>query len=177
MDLNALNNGFGPLYRTRNEKVLYGIAFSAIVVLISLVEAAVSLKVFCYSDTDNIHLVSTYCAMASSLILGEIIRRLTLFTEEVRHVNERYNGSKLRAFQKCLTFGNKTKVCFTFYFSLAVYNFISSLLTKCLLSTVYLRFLIISKIRVWSSSYTVYFLLILAHYKRIKNQKTFQKSY
>ena len=95
MDLNALNNGFGPLCRTRNEKVLYGIAFSAIVVLISLVEAAVSLKVFCYSDTDNIHLVSTYCAMASSLILGEVIRRLTLFTEEVRHADERYNGSKL----------------------------------------------------------------------------------
>ena len=129
MNLNALNNGFGPLCKTRNEKVLYGIAFSAIVVLISLVEAAVSLKLFCYSDTDNIHLVSTYCAMASSLILGEVIRRLTLFTEEVRHANERYNGSKLRAFQKCLTFGNKTKVCFIFSISQAVCDFISFLTT------------------------------------------------
>ena len=115
MELNALNNGFGPLSRQRDDKVLYGGAIAVIMAFPVLVEVVCSLiqpREFklSYIHTEPMHLLSIYCAMISSLILGEIVRRLTLFIEEVRHANERYQGSKFKALQTCMTFGNNTKV-------------------------------------------------------------------
>ena len=115
MELSALNNGFGPLSRQRNDKVLYGGAITAIMAFPVVIEVVCSLvqpKEFklSFSHAEPMHLFSMYCAMASSLIFGEIVRRLTLFIEEVRHANERYQGSKFKALQTCMTFGNKTEV-------------------------------------------------------------------
>ena len=115
MDLTSQNNGFGPLCRPRSETVLLTVAVSSLAAFLGVVEVAVSVlkpKIFLlsYKKTQPTLLLSIYCAMASSLILGEIVRRLTLFAEEVRHANERYNGSRLKAFKKCMNFGERTKV-------------------------------------------------------------------
>ena len=115
MDLSSQNNGFGPLCKPRSEIVLLAVAVSGLATFVGLVEVlAAVLKpkaiLLSYKNTEPIHLLSIYCAMTSSLTLGEIVRRLTLFVEELRHTNERYNGSRLKAFKKCMNFGKRTKV-------------------------------------------------------------------
>ena len=128
MELKALNNGFGPLSRQRNDSVLYGGAIAAIMafpVLIEVVCSSIQPKEFkklSFRHAEPMHLFSMYCAMASSLIFGEIMRRLTLFIEEVRHANERYQGSKVKALQTCMTFGNNTKV--SPFFCIAISKFL-----------------------------------------------------
>ena len=106
MDLKSKNNGFGPLSRPRSETVLYVVAVSSLTAIVLFTKTFI----LSYRNTNLLHFLSIFCAMASSLILGEIARKLTLFVEEVRHVNERYDGSRLRAFQKCMDFGKRTGV-------------------------------------------------------------------
>ena len=115
MDLSSQNNGFGPLCKPRSETVLQVVAVSSIATFLGLVEVAVFVlkpKIFflSYKSTEPILLLSIYCAMTSSLILGEILRRLTLFVEEVRYANEQNNGSRLKALKRCMNFGKRTKV-------------------------------------------------------------------
>ena len=115
MDLSSQNNGFGPLSKPRSETFLLAVSVSGLAAFVGLVEIAESVlkpkkNLLSYKNTEPIHLLSIYCAIASSLILGEIVRRLTLFVEEVRHINERYNGSRSKALKKCMDFGTRTKV-------------------------------------------------------------------
>ena len=119
MDLSSQNNGFGPLCKPRSETVLLTVAVLGLAAFVGLVEVAEyvlkPMKILLsYKNTEPIHLLSIYCAMTSSLILGEIVRRLTFFVEEVRHTNERYNGSRVKAFKKCMNFGKRTKVSLFF---------------------------------------------------------------
>ena len=115
MDLSSQNNGFGPLCKPRSETLLLIVAVSSIATFLGLVEVTVSVLkpkkfLLSYKNTEPIHLLSIYCAMTSSLILGEILTRLTLFVEEVRYANERHNGSRLKALKRCMNFGKRTKV-------------------------------------------------------------------
>ena len=121
MELSSLNNGFGPIYRKRNGMVHTAVAIAIIAAFPFLFKGVCSLlqptelNVSC-SHTDLMHLFSKCCAMVSSLIFGEIVRRSTLFVEEVRHTDARYQGSKFKAFLKCMTFGDGTKVSLALFY-------------------------------------------------------------
>ena len=68
-----------------------------------------------------------YCAFVLSLIFGEIVRRLILFIEKVRHPDERWQGSKFKALWKMYDFweSDKGEFCLLLTFLLKLHRIAS----------------------------------------------------
>jgi len=104
MDPQQQNNGFGPLSKPRGKAALLA---ALIVVLIS---GAVHVKVtVAYASEeeskDKIHfLVFGTALLVLSVACGELVRRLCLMIEELRHKHTRYQGSWKKVFKSTFTF-------------------------------------------------------------------------
>lgn len=103
MRLQERNNGFGPVSEDRGNR-----ASIARMIFLGLVLILIPLYYACYSNHSLKDMVNEiallYCSVISSLVLGEIFRRSILYFEEKFHVETRYSGSKMKAFQHCIAF-------------------------------------------------------------------------
>ena len=95
------NNGFGALSKPRGRAATIA---SAAVLIISW-----AIHVFAVEEKETkegIHvLLFTAALLVLSLVLGEVIRRLCLVTEEIRHKHTRYEGNWKRVFKSTFAFG------------------------------------------------------------------------
>ena len=96
------HNGFGPLSELRGNTATIT---SAIVVVIS--SATLLLAVTWNEMREGIRfLVFTVAFLTLSVVLGEIVRRLCLVSEEIKHKHARYRGDWKAVLKTTFTFGN-----------------------------------------------------------------------
>ncbi|XP_057306109.1 stimulator of interferon genes protein-like [Hydractinia symbiolongicarpus] len=116
MALQEKNNGFGPVSEDRGNR-----ASIARMIFLGLVLVLIPVYYVCYSNHSLKDMVNEiallYCSVISSLVLGEIFRRSILYFEEKFHVETRYSGSKIKAFQHCIAFPKTVLVIFVFFVS------------------------------------------------------------
>ena len=93
------NNGFGALSKPRGRAATIA---SVAVLLISW-----AIHVFAMKETMEGILVLLFTAalLALSLVLGEVVRRLCLVNEEIRHKHTRYEGNWKNVFKSTFAFG------------------------------------------------------------------------
>ena len=100
-----VNHGFGPISESRKQNAT--IASITFIILYALMTIAYRwyymLVLLPYADD-----VGLCSAITSSLILGEVLRRVALYVEEFNHVEKRYNGNIGKAFVACFQFPNKS---------------------------------------------------------------------
>ena len=121
MDPQQQNNGFGAISKPRGRTSV--ITASFLIVL----SGAVHFKI-AYSSEDKegrleFHfLLFGFALLILSFILGELVRRLCLVSEEIRHKETRYKGSWKRVFTSTFRYGRTVLVVciasllFVFYF-------------------------------------------------------------
>ena len=125
MDPQQQNNGFGPISKPRGRTSV--ITASFLIVLSGAIHC-VYFKI-AYSSEDKegrveFHfLLFGFALLILSFILGELVRRLCLVSEEIRHKETRYKGSWKKVFTSTFTSYARTVlvVCiasllFVFYF-------------------------------------------------------------
>ena len=96
------NNGFGPLSKPRGKAAT---VTTAIVVVISAAILAFAVKE--REKKEGIHfLVFTAALLTLSLVLGELVRRLCLMSEEIQHKHTRYQGNWKHVVKSTFTFEN-----------------------------------------------------------------------
>ena len=96
------NNGFGPLSKPRGKAATIT---TAIVVVISA--AILTFAVKEKEKKEGIHfLVFTAALLTLSLVLGELVRRLCLVSEEIQHKHTRYQGNWKHVLKSTFTFEN-----------------------------------------------------------------------
>ena len=105
MDPQQQNNGFGPLSKPRGRAAL----LTAILVIVFSAAVHVRVAVAHASgeeeSRDKIHfLVFAAALLTLSLVLGEVVRRLCLVIEEIKHKQTRYEGSWMKVFTSTFTF-------------------------------------------------------------------------
>ncbi|XP_078358274.1 stimulator of interferon genes protein 7-like isoform X2 [Oculina patagonica] len=88
------NNGFGPIFDPRGKAASFASGF--VVIISGLI------IMFCSGFG---FLVFAAALLTLSLVLGELIRRLCLVAEEIRHKEKRYRGNWKYAFKSAFTFG------------------------------------------------------------------------
>ena len=111
MDPQQQNNGFGPISKPRGRTSV--ITASFLIVLSGAVHC-VYFKI-AYSSEDKegrveFHfLLFGFALLILSFILGELVRRLCLVSEEIRHKETRYKGSWKKVFTSTFTFRPYTR--------------------------------------------------------------------
>ena len=106
MDPQQQNNGFGPISKPRGRTSV--ITASFLIVLSGAVHC-VYFKI-AYSSEDKegrveFHfLLFGFALLILSFVLGELVRRLCLVSEEIRHKETRYKGSWKKVFTSTFTF-------------------------------------------------------------------------
>ena len=111
-----VNNGFGELPKVRGLKATIASSFIAICVYF--------IAVLSYRSNHNIEPLLSLndfgdcCVVICAIMIGEFVRSLVLFGEEMKHSSSRYSNSILRAFTACLPLSLKVgcifKVSLTF---------------------------------------------------------------
>lgn len=100
------NNGFGPLIKPRGYGSLLASGFIILLYLAST---------FFLERTNSLHSWNIYLFGVGfsflAVLIGELIRRICLFTEEYRHLDARYEGSLKKAFLALFGFKNNSMVC------------------------------------------------------------------
>ena len=126
MDPQQQNNGFGPISKPRGRTSV--ITASFLIVLSGAIHC-VYFKI-AYSSEDKegrveFHfLLFGFALLILSFVLGELVRRLCLVSEEIRHKETRYKGSWKKVFTSTFTFRHGRTVLvvviasllFVFYF-------------------------------------------------------------
>jgi len=104
MDPQQQNNGFGPLSKPRGKAAL--LAALIVVFLSGAVHVKVTVAYASQEESkDKIHfLVFGTALLMLSVVFGELMRRLCLVIEEIRHKRTRYQGSWKKVFNSTLTF-------------------------------------------------------------------------
>ena len=122
MDPQQQNNGFGPISKPRGRTSV--ITASFLIVLSGAVHC-VYIKTAYSSENKEVHFLLFGCALLIlSFVLGELVRRLCLVSEEIRHKETRYKGSWKKVFTSTFTFRHGRTVLvvgiasllFVFYF-------------------------------------------------------------
>ena len=90
------NNGFGPLFKHRGKNAT---VTSAIIAVIS------GAMLFFAAKEKNL-LVFTAALLILSFVVGELLRRLSLLSEEFKHKSTRYHGNWKGVFKTIFTFEN-----------------------------------------------------------------------
>ena len=109
----AEQNGFGPVYRKRNPTTI--LKAQALVIIVSgLIFLAYRYLSPSHNggrilSSDDLYFM---CGVSSALLLGELIRRLCLFTEEYHHSLTRYDGSYMKALAACISIPQGIWVCY-----------------------------------------------------------------
>ena len=105
MDPQQQNNGFGPLSKPRGN---YAVISAAVVIVISvavLIGITVAQPSGAEESKDKIDLLIFGTApLILSFTLGELVRRMCLLIEELRHKQTRYEGSWKNVFTSTFTF-------------------------------------------------------------------------
>ena len=92
MDPQQQNNGFGPLTKPRGKTAV--ITASFVIVLSGALHVKFAHSSGKKESRDEIHfLLFGSALLILSLVLSEVVRRVCLVTEEIRHKQSRYKGS------------------------------------------------------------------------------------
>ncbi|XP_031568835.1 stimulator of interferon genes protein-like [Actinia tenebrosa] len=100
------NNGFGPLYKPRG----YGSIFASAFIIFIYLAFTLFLEKSNTRQSWNVYLFAVGFSFLA-LLIGELIRRFCLFTEEYRHLDARYEGSFKKAGRALFGFSNNALVC------------------------------------------------------------------
>lgn len=114
MDVSQENNGFGPLAEKRGKRAVYASLIALVVSILCIVAISSEDINFC---------VFSFALSTLAIFLGEIIRRLCLLMEEIKHKNSRYRGSWEVVLKTTFRFnGGKTvAVCVIFMLALVIH--------------------------------------------------------
>ncbi|XP_065674941.1 stimulator of interferon genes protein-like [Hydra vulgaris] len=136
------NNGFGHIFNKRRGRELYIMLY---LMCFLVVVYCLNMFFFPRSFKEDSMLI---LMVISSIIIGEFLRRICFFSEEIFHIKERYNGSIILAFKNCITVASYSGViCFILALSFSVTLYQSILGDKKILSfTVYVTYMICSSI-------------------------------
>ena len=103
MDLQQQNNGFGPISKPRGRASV--ITASLMIVLASAVHFTIAYSSENKEGRVGFHfLLFSFALLILSFVLGELVRRLCLVSEEIRHKETRYKGSWKKVFTSTFTF-------------------------------------------------------------------------
>ena len=104
-DYSQLNNGFGPIFDERQCRERYIMIAILVLICSMVVPSYFNIDLFFHrkSFSEDLELL---CMIISSLIIGEFLRRLTFFYEEVFHLKKRYKGSFMSALYNCIAVSN-----------------------------------------------------------------------
>ena len=91
------NNGFGPLFKRRGKTATYTSAI-AVVIISAMLFFTVKGKEKEFPSPEF-----TIALQTLSVVLGEMIRRLILVSEEFKHISTRYQGNWKRIFKATFT--------------------------------------------------------------------------
>ena len=95
------NNGFGPLSKPRGKAA----------VIVSIIVIIISAVVFVFSVRERgskegiLFLGFAAALLTLSAVIGELVRRMCLVTEEIRHKETRYQGNWKQVFRSTFGFG------------------------------------------------------------------------
>ncbi|XP_012557789.1 stimulator of interferon genes protein 7 [Hydra vulgaris] len=136
------NNGFGHIFNKRRGRELYIMLY-----LLCFLVAVYYLNMLFFPRSFKEDLI-LILMVVSSIIIGEFLRRICFFSEEIFHSKKRYNGSIILAFKNCITVTSYSGVIWiilAFSFSVTFYQWIWG--DKKILSfTVYATYMICSSI-------------------------------
>ena len=104
------NNGFGPLLDVRKSRERYIMLTVLIIICFMVVPSYFNITILLQQRTFLEDLVLASMTI-SSLLIGEFLRRITFFFEEIFHVETRYKGSFRLAFYQCVAMTTNFKVC------------------------------------------------------------------
>ena len=103
MDPQQQNNGFGPLTKPRGKTAVITAWF--VIVLSGALHVKFAHSSGKKESRDEIHFLPFGSALLIlSLVLSEVVRRVCLVTEEIRHKQSRYKGSWKMVFTSTFTF-------------------------------------------------------------------------
>ena len=123
MDPQQQNNGFGPISKPRGRTSV--ITASLMIVLASAVHFTIAYSSENKEGRVGFHfLLFSFALLILSFVLGELVRRLCLVSEEIRHKETRYKGSWKKVFTSTFSFRHGRTVLvvviasllFVFYF-------------------------------------------------------------
>ena len=102
------NNGFGPFSKPRGRAAV--IASVVVVIIFGLI---LVFSVRERGSKEGIQfLVFSAALLTLSVVIGELVRRMCLVIEEVRHKKERYQGNWKHVFRSTFAFGNGSSIIF-----------------------------------------------------------------
>lgn len=96
------NNGFGPIFVDRRKRpvVIVGMILLTVTLVYRLDREAITF----------------YSFIISSVIFGQLLRRIFLFAEEISHLETRHDGSYKKAIVHCLGIYTLSKVSVSLYY-------------------------------------------------------------
>ena len=92
------NNGFGPLFKRRGRTATF-VSVTVVVIIGTILFFVVKEK-----EEEFFSLVYTIALFTLSVVLGEIVRRLSLVSEEFKHRCTRYQGKRKSVLKSTFTF-------------------------------------------------------------------------
>ena len=139
MTYSIANNGFGKLPKLRGfGSVLAGtIAFLIYIAIVLSYRSHKSSPLLWLAE--DIHVI---CATISAILLGEFMRSIIIFGEEINHVSTRYSNSFPKAFTACIPFSLNflgifkviSSLSMIIFFILFEYLIFILYLTECILN-------------------------------------------
>ena len=114
MDVSQENNGFGPFVEKRSSRATHASLFTLVVSILCFMAISSENLPFC---------AFSFARSALTIFLGEIIIRLCLLAEEIKHKNSRYGGSLMAVLMATFSFnrGKMVAMCVIFILSTVFY--------------------------------------------------------
>ena len=105
MEPQQQNNGFGPLSKPRGKAAILAASLVILISGVMHVKMTISQASGEKESRDKLHITIFGAALLTlSLVLGEVVRRLCLVIEEIKHKQTRYEGSWRKVFISTFTF-------------------------------------------------------------------------
>jgi len=112
--IKEMNHGFGPVFRRRQNRDFILDLFVLVIFIVGIISTALLFKeridfkvINSETNLPGLEFGGYFTALVSSVIIGDVFRRLSLYFEERNHVIGRYNGSHLKALQACFLIKDK----------------------------------------------------------------------
>lgn len=119
MDPQQQNNGFGPVSKPRGRYAIFAALLLIAISCAAHVRATVAQASGQDGSKDKIQfLLFATALLILSLVLGELVRRVCLFVEEIQHRDTRYEGSLKKVFTSTFTFRHGGSILVVFVASL-----------------------------------------------------------
>jgi len=98
-DITEMNHGFGPVFRRRQNRDFTMDLFVLVIFIVGIISTVLLFEE--RIDFKGLEFGGYFAALVSSVIIGDVFRRLSLYFEERNHVIGRHYGSHLKALQAC----------------------------------------------------------------------------